>query len=87
MKNPTFHPIYQTDTTGQDFFGFRMNPTSPDHSDQMHRAHNPSVVGSILTGPARKLYQDVRAPFKNNWILRSCFRPGRERRNSGTLSK
>ena len=44
-------PPDQTDVTGQVFFQFRMNPTSPDHSDHLHPPHNPPVVGSIPTGP------------------------------------
>jgi hypothetical protein len=44
-------PPDQSDTTGQDFHQFRMNPTPPDHSDRLHPPHNPSVVGSIPTGP------------------------------------
>jgi hypothetical protein len=50
-ENPTFHPTYQTDTTGQDFFQIRTSPTSPDQSDHLLPPHNPSVVGSIPTGP------------------------------------
>jgi hypothetical protein len=55
-KNPTFHPTYQFDVTGQIrhhgqvFLQIRMNPTSPDHSDRLQPPHNPSVVGSIPTG-------------------------------------
>src|SRR5664280_3576080 len=31
----------------------RMKPTSPDHSDRLLPSHNPSVVGSIPTGPTK----------------------------------
>src|ERR1017187_4990277 len=47
--NPT--PPDESDTTGQVFFRIRMNPTSPDQSDRLQPPHNPSVVGSIPTGP------------------------------------
>jgi hypothetical protein len=49
--NPT--PPDESDTTGQVFLQIRMNPTSPNHSDRMHPPHNPSVVGSIPTGPTK----------------------------------
>jgi hypothetical protein len=45
----------QTDITGQAFFQFRTEPTPPDHSDRMHPPHNPSVVGSIPTGPTSNI--------------------------------
>src|ERR1039457_2204702 len=32
---------------------FRSNPTSPDQSDCLLPPHNPSVVGSIPTGPTK----------------------------------
>jgi len=44
-------PPDESDITGQDFFEIRTNPTSPDRSDRMYPPHNPSVVGSIPTGP------------------------------------
>jgi hypothetical protein len=47
--NPT--PPDESDTTGQVFFQIRMIPTPPDHSDGLQPPHNPSVVGSIPTGP------------------------------------
>src|ERR1022692_960671 len=47
-------PPDETDTTGQDFFQIGTSPTPPDHSDQMQPPHNPSVVGSIPTGPTSK---------------------------------
>src|ERR1039458_7857336 len=50
-ENPTFHPTYQSDTTGRIFFRIRMNPTSPDQSDRLQPPHNPSVAGSIPAGP------------------------------------
>ncbi len=53
-ENPTLYPTYQSDTTGQVFLQIRMNPTPPDHSDRMHPPHNPSVVGSIPTGPTKR---------------------------------
>jgi hypothetical protein len=43
----------QTGATGQVFFQFRMNPTPPNHSNRMRPPHNPSVVGSIPTGPTK----------------------------------
>src|SRR5665213_3786628 len=49
--NPT--PPDQSDVTGQDFFQIRMNLTPQDHSDRLFPPHNPSVVGSIPTGPTR----------------------------------
>jgi hypothetical protein len=54
--NPT--PPDESDTTGQVFFQIRMIPTPPDHSDRLQPPHNPSVVGSIPTGPT-KPYQLV----------------------------
>jgi K+-transporting ATPase c subunit len=47
-------PPDESDTIGQVFFQIRMNPTPPDHSDRMHPPHNPSVVGSIPTGPTNQ---------------------------------
>jgi hypothetical protein len=47
-------PPNESDATGQVFFQIRMNPTPPDHSDRMHPSHNPSVVGSIPTGPTEE---------------------------------
>jgi hypothetical protein len=47
--NPT--PPDESNTTGRVFFRIRMNPTSPDQSDRLQAPHNPSVVGSIPTGP------------------------------------
>jgi hypothetical protein len=44
-------PPDQTDATGQVFFQIRTSSTLPDHSDRMQPPHNPSVVGSIPTGP------------------------------------
>ena len=44
-------PPDKSHTTGQVFFQIRMNPTPPDHSDRLQPPHNPSVVGSIPTGP------------------------------------
>jgi hypothetical protein len=44
-------PQDPTDTTGQDSFQNRTDPTPPDRSDRMHPPHNPPVVGSIPTGP------------------------------------
>ncbi len=43
----------QTDPTPPDEISFTtgINPTPPDHSDRLHRPHNPWVVGSIPTGP------------------------------------
>jgi hypothetical protein len=49
QTNPTSPD--ESDTTGQVFLQIRMNPTSPDHSDRLQPPHNPSVVGSIPTGP------------------------------------
>ena len=57
MKIPRFIPHTiptspdQTDTTGQNFCNSRTKPTPPDHFDRLHPPHNPSVVGSIPTGP------------------------------------
>jgi hypothetical protein len=34
-----------------------MNPTRPDYSDRVLPPHNPSVVGSIPTGPIKKQVQ------------------------------
>src|ERR1039458_4659266 len=53
-ENPTFHPTCQTDATGQVFFQTRTNPAPPDQSDRAHPPHNPSVVGSIPTGPTER---------------------------------
>src|SRR5665213_1903525 len=44
-------PPDESDITGPVFFQIRMNPTSPDHSDRLRSPHNPSVVGSIPSGP------------------------------------
>jgi hypothetical protein len=49
QTNPT--PPDESDTTGQVFLQIRTSPTSPDHSDRLQPPHNPSVVGSIPTGP------------------------------------
>src|SRR5665213_550423 len=54
QTNPT--PPDESDTTGQVFLQIRMIPTPPDHSDRLQPPHNPSVVGSIPTGPT-KFYQ------------------------------
>jgi hypothetical protein len=50
-ENPTFHPTDQTDITGP-IRHHRTNPTPPDQSDHLLPPHNPSVVGSIPTGPS-----------------------------------
>jgi hypothetical protein len=50
--NPT--PPDESNTTGQVLLQIRMNPTSPDYSERLQPPHNPSVVGSIPTGPTRK---------------------------------
>src|SRR5665213_3893730 len=39
----------------------RMKPTSPDHSDRSLSPHNPSVVGSIPTGPTQRFTLLARA--------------------------
>jgi hypothetical protein len=49
-------PSDESDIAGQDFFGIRMKSTPPDHSDGMQPPHNPSVVGSIPTGPTKRTY-------------------------------
>ena len=49
--NPT--PPDRSDTTGQVFVQNRTDPTPRDRSDRMHPPHNPSVVGSIPTGPTQ----------------------------------
>jgi hypothetical protein len=36
-----------------------MDPTPPDQSDRLLAPHNPSVVGSILTGPTKLPDADV----------------------------
>src|ERR1019366_1162847 len=60
QTNPT--PPDESDTTGQVFLQIRMNPTSPDKSDHLQPPHNPSVVGSIPTGPTT----DVRQPYDSH---------------------
>jgi hypothetical protein len=62
--NPT--PPDESDTTGQVFFQIRMNPTPPDHSDRTHLLHNPSVVGSIPTGPTR--YSWASSDVRHFWM-------------------
>jgi hypothetical protein len=54
QTNPT--PPDESDTTGQVFLQIRTSPTSPDHSDRLQPPHNPSVVGSIPTGPTSRLF-------------------------------
>jgi hypothetical protein len=41
---------------------FRSNPTPPDHSDRLLPPHNPSVVGSIPTGPTSKFGEILNPP-------------------------
>jgi hypothetical protein len=53
VANPT--PPDRSDTTGRIFVQIRMNPTPPDRSDRLHPPYNPSVVGSIPTGPTMGL--------------------------------
>jgi len=67
-ENPTLYPTYQSDTTGQVFLQIRMNPTSPDHFDRMHRptAESPQckrlattlIVRPMMIAPKRN---DTRA--------------------------
>ena len=54
-------PPDEPDTTGRVFFQIWMNPTPPDHSDRMQSPHNPSVVGSIPTGPTQRFTLLARA--------------------------
>jgi hypothetical protein len=60
QTNPT--PPDESDTTGQVFLQIRMNPTPPDHSDRLQPPHNPSVVGSIPTGPTSKFGEILNPP-------------------------
>jgi hypothetical protein len=48
---PRFIPHTKPTPPDQDANKFRTNPTSPDQSDRLLPPHNPSVVGSIPTGP------------------------------------
>jgi hypothetical protein len=64
--NPT--PPDESDTTGQVFFQIRMNPTPPDHSDGLQPPHNPSVVGSIPTGPTNP-YEAPYSPTNSRRFL------------------
>ena len=68
FPNPTFHPTHQTDTTGPIRHhrtknqSFRTKPTPPDQSDRLLPPHNPSVVGSIPTGPTVPLPTRAKEP-------------------------
>jgi hypothetical protein len=56
LKNPTFHPTDQSDTTRQIFFDSRMIPTPPDQCDHMHPSFNPKVPGSRPGRPTNALF-------------------------------
>jgi hypothetical protein len=51
LRNPTLHPTYQPDITGRGTqrFSDQSDVTGPDRP--FAPPHNPSVVGSIPTGP------------------------------------
>jgi hypothetical protein len=67
--NPT--PPDESNTTGQVFFRIRMNPTSPGQSDRLQPPHNPSVVGSIPTGPTKWFWPQESDP--RIWLIATCF--------------